>query len=274
MEKVSVIIPTYNRADTIYQSIKSVLDQTYQNLEVWVIDDASTDDTARVVEEIKDPRVHYFLQEHNGGAAKARNTGVEFSDAEWIAFHDSDDVWRPDKLKKQMAYAKEHPEYDLIYGAYLLHPVNGAAIHVPVDMPKALLSGDMYRTLLAGNVIGAPVILMKREVFLEAGGFDTTWECLEDWDFVVRVSKSHLIGYVDEVLLDAYQSPGSVSSNVGGYYNCRCRLIAGHRQEMEQMGIFDGVVMDLFSKAQKAGILEIVQKMLMQHLAGTSLDRA
>lgn len=273
MEKVSVIIPTYNRADTIYQSVKSVLEQTYQDLEVWVIDDASTDDTAGVVEKMEDPRVHYFLQEHNGGAAKARNTGVKLADTEWIAFHDSDDVWRPDKLEKQMAYAKEHPEYDLIYGAYLLHPVSGDAIHVPADMPQNLLSGDMYRTLLEGNVIGAPVILMKRDVFWEVDGFDTTWECLEDWDFVLRVSKSHLIGYVEDVLLDAYQSPGSVSSNVGGYYNCRCRLIAGHRQEMEKMGIFDVIVMDLFSRAQKAGILEIVQKMLMQHLAGTVSDK-
>lgn len=268
MEKVSVIIPAFNRADTIYRSIKSVLDQTYSDLEVFVIDDASTDNTAGVVEKIADKRVHYFLREQNGGAAEARNTGVMLADTEWIAFQDSDDVWRPDKLQKQMAYAKEHPEYGLIYSAYLLHPAMGDAIHIPAGISGDLLCGDMYRTLLLGNVIGAPVILMKRDAFLKTGGFDATWECLEDWDFVLRVSKDYLIGYVDEVLLDAYQSQGSVSSHIGRHYNCRCRMIAQNRQKMEELGILDAAIMDLFSKAQKAGVLEMVQKMLMQHLSG------
>lgn len=266
MEKISVIIPTYNRVDKIERSVRSVLEQTYQNIEVLVIDDASTDKTKEAIESIEDERIRYICLEENGGASVARNAGVTFADTEWIAFHDSDDAWRKDKLEKQMAYAKEHPECELIYTAYLMHRANGDEVFVPYAGTVGVLEGDMYETLLQNNTIGAPTILMKKAVFEECGGFDTTWRCLEDWDFVLRVAKEHRIGYVGEPLLDAYQTAGGVSSNVGVFYQCRCRMIAQNKEELMKRGLFDAAMLSLFQKAQRDGVMESVQKMLMQSL--------
>ena len=109
MEKkeISVIIPTWNRAGTIRRSIDSVLAQTYEISEVVIMDDGSTDDTEEVIAAIGDERVHYHRMPENGGASRARNAGVDKAKHEIIAFHDSDDVWEPDKLEKQFACWEE-----------------------------------------------------------------------------------------------------------------------------------------------------------------------
>lgn len=266
MEKISVIIPTYNRADKIEKAVRSVLDQTYSNVEVLVIDDASTDNTRDVVESIQDRRIRYIRMEQNGGASAARNAGVSCADTEWIAFHDSDDVWRVDKLEKQINYKRSHSECDLIYSAYAMHFADGKELVVPNDSMVGKLEGDIFETLLQNNTIGAPTILIRKSVFKEQEGFDTSFKCLEDWDFVLRVSRGHRIGYVNEVLIDAYQTAGGVSSNISAFYNCRCRMIAQNKEELLKRGIFDSVVTSLLEKAQAIGILEIVQKMLMQSL--------
>jgi len=100
---VSVIIPTYNRADLIGHTIKSALNQSWQNLEIIVVDDASTDDTRTVVQAIPDPRIRYIGLEKNSGPSTARNTGVEQARGHFISFLDSDDEWRPEKTAHQVA---------------------------------------------------------------------------------------------------------------------------------------------------------------------------
>src|SRR5271156_960674 len=99
--KVSVIIPTYNRADKVGKTIESALAQTFTDLEVIVIDDGSSDDTGRVLSEVFGDRIRYFAQT-NQGASIARNNGIEAARGEWIAFLDSDDLWEKDKLELQL----------------------------------------------------------------------------------------------------------------------------------------------------------------------------
>lgn len=100
--KVSVIIPTYNRAHLIGRAIKSVLNQTYKDFEIIIVDDGSTDKTEEVVKDFKDERVRYIRREKNKGGSAARNTGIKAARGEYIAFQDSDDEWLPEKLEKQM----------------------------------------------------------------------------------------------------------------------------------------------------------------------------
>ncbi len=104
---ISVVIPTYNRADLIGQTINSVLKQSYTNLEIIVVDDSSTDNTKTVVEGINDARIRYFLHSTNQGGAAARNTGIKAAEGEYIAFLDSDDVWVNNKLELQLASIKQ-----------------------------------------------------------------------------------------------------------------------------------------------------------------------
>lgn len=105
---VSVIMPSYNTAEFIKESINSVLNQTYQNFEIIIVDDCSTDNTDEVVAEIKDERIKYLKNEKNSGAAVSRNRALREAKGKWIAFLDSDDVWLPEKLEKQISFMKEN----------------------------------------------------------------------------------------------------------------------------------------------------------------------
>lgn len=267
MDKISVIIPTYNRSQKLKESITSVLRQSYTDFEILIVDDGSEDDTEEVVEAIQDKRIRYIKLPVNQGVSAARNEGVRQAMNPLIAFHDSDDIWRPDKLAKQMAYWQQHPEYSMIYCAYLMH--NGKEEwKVPGEAAEGL-EGKIFPRLLLRNSVGAPTMLLKRKCFLEAGGFDISLKSLEDWDFTLRFSEKFSIGYVNEILVDAYYSMGGISSGVSAYYKSRCMLIARYREEMIARGIFDLSVTDLFRRAEKSGMLEEVKKMLLLFLGGS-----
>lgn len=267
MEKISVIIPTYNRADKIEKSIQSVLNQTYEQIEVIIVDDGSTDNTQEIVQAMDDNRIRYIRCDKNGGAALARNIGVSEASAELIAFHDSDDCWRPKKLEKQMDYWKKHPEYSMIYSQYLWHFEDGNEGVTPSDNFGGQFEGDIFKDLLVRNTIGAPTMLIKKDCFLEAGGFDTELKCLEDWEFAIRFARRYMIGYVKEALVDVYLLEGGVSSGSGFYY-CRCKMIADYKDVLIQNGLFDGVILELFERARTIGAMEQVQKMLILMLQG------
>lgn len=266
MEKISVIIPTYNRADVLERAVRSVLQQTYDNLEVIIVDDCSTDNTEQVVCQMKDERIRYVKQISNGGPSVARNTGVAHATAEIIAFQDSDDYWHPDKLEKQMCYWDEHSDYGMIYSYYMLHRVNGEAVAVPYEETWGELEGDIFRTLLLNNTVGTPTMLMRKACFEQINGFDAELGCLEDWDFALRFAEHYKIGLVQDILVDAYQSFGGVSSNVSSFYNTRCKMIVRYKEQLLARGMFDMAVGDLFVRAQNAGMLEPVKKMLMVYL--------
>ncbi len=267
MEKVSVIIPTYNREKTILRAIQSVLDQTYTNLEVLIIDDGSTDGTAEIVKGIEDDRVKYVVLEQNGGPSKARNIGVQMAEGEWIAFQDSDDCWHENKLEVQMAYAKEHPEYAMIYCSYNATMYYGGQFQVPSKPWPDIMEGNMLNTLFVRNVIGAPTIVTKKEAFLASGGFDTAYKCLEDWEFVLRFSRNYEIGFVKEALIDCYVSNSGVSANPGAFYDARCRMLGQYKMEMMQMGVLEQVMEDILVRAEKMELLEPVKKMMMLYLS-------
>lgn len=266
MEKISVIIPSYNRANLIERSVRSVLNQTYKNIEVIVVDDGSKDNTEEIVKSINDERLRYYKQE-NGGAAKARNNGVSLATGEYIAFHDSDDVWREDKLMKQMSFLKENPIYGMVYCNFMFHKMDGSSNIIPRDINViGELDGDIFFTLLINNTVGAPTMLMKKELFEELGGFDTSLRCLEDWDFAIRFSENYYIGYVDEVLMDAYQQSDGVSSNGKDYFEIRCNTIVKYKNILWKNGLFDLVVGDIFTLAEKYNYLEQVKKLLADKL--------
>lgn len=263
VEKISVIIPTYNRGHVIESSIRSVLNQTYENIEVIVVDDGSSDNTEDVVTSIGDDRVRYIKCEKNKGASMARNIGVSHASAKLIAFHDSDDFWRAEKLEKQMEYWSENPQYAMIYSSYLMHRNNDNLTKVPDEDWWGELEGDIFLPLLVRNTIGAPTMLMQKECFEELGGFDTTLKCIEDWEFAVRFAQNWEIGYVKDALVDAYMSEGGVSSHVGDFFYCRCKMITEYRRELESAGLFDVVVSKLLQSAEAGNVLAEVKNILL-----------
>lgn len=270
-ETVSIVLPTYNRCYCIERSIDSILRQTYADFELLVIDDASTDDTETLVKKIAetDTRVRYFRQPQNKGVSAARNEGIRRTKGSCIAFQDSDDVWRADKLEKQMRVLKEQPECGLVYCMFEGRKKDGTLVHIPDDsIEKSVLQGDMYRLLLQGNVIDAPTVIVRRECLAQSGLFDEELICLEDWELFLRIAKDRKIGYVDEPLLLSDIHEGGVSSRVGGYFQARCKMILLHRKALVEYGLFDGVVRQLLTTAKQAGVLEQVSQMLERALTG------
>lgn len=270
MEKVSIILPTYNRAYCIERSIDSVLRQTYQEFELWIIDDASIDGTEELVDKFvkADNRVRYFRQPTNRGVAAARNEGIRRSQCFCVAFQDSDDVWKADKLEKQMRVLEEQPDVGLVYCTFEGRKKDGTLIHVPDDsMERSALQGDMYRLLLQGNVIDAPTAVVRRKCLEQCGLFDEELICLEDWELFLRIAKDWKIGYVDEALLLSDIHEGGVSSRVGGYFQARCRMIAAHRAALVEYGLFDQVVRQVLSMAKNVGALEQVTEMMERALS-------
>lgn len=269
MEKVSIVLPTYNRAYCIKRSIDSILRQTYTNFELLVIDDCSTDDTEELVGQIaeKDGRVHYCKQPCNRGVAVARNEGIRRAQCAYIAFQDSDDAWKTDKLEKQMRVLEGRPDIGLVYCVLEGRKKDGTLIHIPDDsMEKGGLQGDIYRLLLQGNVIDAPTAVVRRECLEQSGLFDEELICLEDWELFLRIAKSWKIGYVDEALLFSDIHEGGVSSRVGGYFQARCKMIALHRTALMEYGLFDQVIRRLLLMAKEAGALGQVTQMLEMSL--------
>lgn len=269
MRDISIIIPTYNRRDRILKSVNSVLEQSYPVKEVIVADDCSQDDTEEVLKEIQDPRVKYFKLPENRGAGGARNYGVDRAQSDIIAFHDSDDIWLPEKIERQMEVYENQTDAGLVYTAYAYRERSKYGIlHVipQVDGTRNL-SGNIFRDLLIRNSIGAPTILMRKKIFYEIGGFDETLCSLEDWDFVIRVAEKYPIGFVPDVMVEVELLDGGVSSNLADYYQSRCYMIRKYRRQYLEMNLFDPVVEKLLQEAKENQVLPQVQQLLVHYLS-------
>lgn len=271
MKQVSIILPAYNRAHCIGRAIGSILAQTYPHWELLVIDDGSTDDTEAVAAAAaaSDGRVHYYRQPQNRGAAAARNEGIRRARHAYIAFQDSDDFWKADKLEKQMRLWEERPEAGMVYCAYEGTRQDGTAVRVPDGtIEAAYLQGSLYQQLLQRNFIGAPTVVMRRECIESCGMFEEGLSCLEDWELFLRIAKRYEIGYVNEALVTADIHEGGVSSGVGGYFQARCMMLAEHREALMEYGIFERTAEQVLVMAQEAGVLQPVAQMLQRLLTG------
>ena len=185
---------------------------------------------------------------------------------EWIAFQDSDDCWYKDKLEAQMAYAKEHPEFSMVYCMSMNHFQDGRELVIPHKPLPDIMEGNIMHTLLQRNVIDTPTMFIKRESFLELGGFDITYRALEDWEFVLRFSKIYKIGFCPQVLMDSYMLNDGVSSNAGAYYEARCKMIGQYKEVMMQEGVLETIMQDVLKRAYETGVAETVKKMMMLYL--------
>ncbi len=198
--KISVIIPTYNRINTIKRAIDSVLNQTYKNFEVLIIDDGSTDNTGKFIENnYKDSRINYFYSK-NKGVSFARNLGIKKSSGEWIAFLDSDDEWLLDKLKKQYEIAKEG-KYLLIHGDEIWIK-NSKRINQKNIHKKS--GGDIFKRSLRLCLISPSAVMINRCLFDDVGVFDESFPVCEDYDLWLRITSRYNIGFINSPIITKY----------------------------------------------------------------------
>ena len=212
MPKVSVIIPTYNRCNVLERAIQSLLNQTFQDFELFIVDDHSSDDTHKVVAAIDDARIKYIRHESNKGAAAARNTGIRNTSCEYIAFLDDDDEWLPEKLGLQLALLESSPpEVGGVYTGYeSVDSFSGKILHIS----RPVHTGNIYNALLVNNCIGSPsTILLKRVCFDVAGCFDENVPPFEDYDLWIRIAKYFQFYCIPSPLYRYYLNNVKISNN-------------------------------------------------------------
>ncbi len=234
---VTVIIPTYNRAQMVKRAIDSVLEQSYTHWELLVIDDASTDETAEVVQSMTDGRIHYLRHDTNRGGSAARNTGLAQAQGAYIAFLDSDDAWLPTKLEKQVACFERLPAaVGLVYTGALVVRDDGVQ-----DEQRPIHRGNLFRQLLLENVVvgSGSAVMIKRAVLEQVPTFDETLPARQDLDFWVRVARHYLMDFVDEVLLVIYASKTSdrITTNATKVLNGRLIFLQKFEQDMREAGV-------------------------------------
>lgn len=232
MTQVSVIMPTYDRAHLLGRSIPSVLNQTYQDFELIVVDDGSTDNTRDMVAQFHDERLRYAWHETNRGVSAARNTGVRMATGTYVAFNDSDDEWMAHKLDRQMeVFGTVDAKVGVVYSD-MWNIVNGRGerYRAPHIMPK---DGIVYDKGLACQT-GCYMVtaMVRRQCFEKVGMFDEELRALEDAEFFMRVSKYYHFYHIAEPLVKRFVTAGSLEKNAEGIARAQEHILAKHHQDI------------------------------------------
>ncbi|AGF54983.1 glycosyltransferase involved in cell wall biosynthesis [Clostridium saccharoperbutylacetonicum] len=204
---ISIIIPTFNRANTIERSVLSILDQTYQDFELIIVDDNSQDETEVIVRRMNDKRIKYIKHERNLGANAARNTGVRAAKGELIAFQDSDDKWHNDKLEIQLKALKDY-NADIVACSYNRYKNDLVDL-----MPKeSIKDSEIKKKLLYGSFISTQTVLGKKECFYNEE-FDETLPRFQDWELMIRLSQKYNIHFINNPLVDVFLQEDSLTKS-------------------------------------------------------------
>ena len=230
---VSVVIPTYNRAHLLGRAIQSVLDQTYQDFELIVVDDGSTDNTEGIVNGFGDHRIRYIRHKENRGAAAARNTGIEAARGEYIAFQDSDDEWLPDKLEKQIRVFENAPQdVGVVYTDMQRINERGEVTywHSPRVTNGRLINPETLDYQVMG--LGIQSTLIRKKCFDVVGLFDEKFPRFIDLDLFIRLSKHYRFVRIEEMLVKYHTAEG-ISSNANALTVAQELLLEKYCKDVE-----------------------------------------
>lgn len=229
--RVSVVIPTYNRASTLKRAIQSVLSQSFTDLELLVVDDASTDATADVIKNFSDPRLRYLPSRERLGVSRARNLGINNAQGELVAFQDSDDEWRVEKLARQVsAYDAGGSDIvlvvcgDLVMNQYSMSYLGVASDDAVVDVTAM--------TVL--RIPPCPCWMASKSALIKTGGFDDQLNCFEDWELSLRLSEHGRVLMVNEPYTLRQKTPNSLFSTEKNYIPNLKRILGRHQQRLRQ----------------------------------------
>lgn len=209
--KVSIVVPSYNRAYIIRDALESVLAQTYGDFEIIVIDDGSSDNTREIVEQMQSEKIRYIRHERNRGYSAANNSGIAAAGGQFVAFLDSDDLWKANYLETLVSFLEKHPETDVVFcDTEVQSDLDGVPSLVALMKSfSQLLKADtgksdhvftarqMYVCLLEEVPIKPSAVVVRRELFEKAGTFDEAWPSGTDWDLFLRFAHSAGFGYID-----------------------------------------------------------------------------
>jgi len=212
---VSVVIPTYNRSALLHDSIKTVLDQTYNNIQIIVVDDGSTDDTSDVAYKLRDKIV--YLKQANSGPGAARNAGIRKAKGEYVAFIDSDDLWREDKIERQVEFMRENPEYALCCTDFReITPEK--IIHKSILENMIVKDGYVFEHLLKNQFVKTSTVMVRSKVFKQSGFFHEKLRAFEDRYLWLNIARENKIHFIPEVLVTARIQGDNITENTDVMY--------------------------------------------------------
>jgi glycosyltransferase involved in cell wall biosynthesis len=198
---IDVIIPSHNRADLLVRAIESVLLQTYQNFNLYVVNDGSTDDSElKIASYFNHPKFHY-LKQTNKGVSAARNLGIKNSNSPWIAFLDSDDEWLPNKLEAQVNYLLTHPECRFIHSNEIWIR-NGVRINAKNKFDKS--NNNIFQRSLEMCLISPSTSMLRRDLITEHHFFNEEFVMCEDYDLWLKILAREDVAYLPDYLVKKY----------------------------------------------------------------------
>lgn len=197
MPFVSVIIPTYNRRQFVCDAIDSVLNQTYKDYEILVVDDASADETYEFLKEKYKDKIILIRNKENRGVSFSRNIGMKNSKGEYICFLDSDDIWKKNKLAQQIEFFKNHPD-SVVNQTEEIWLKDGKFKNQKKKHAKP--NGECFTKILSICLVCASAVIIKREIFNEVGLFDESLEVCEDFELWLRIGAKYPIHLLPEAL--------------------------------------------------------------------------
>jgi len=191
---VSVVLPTHNRPAMLKRAVSSVLEQTYENIELIVVDDASSPGADRVLREVSDKRLIVLRNEKKLGGSASRNRGIEKSRGVYTAFLDDDDSWLPTKIDEQIAcFEKASPRVGMVYTGYRYETTDGRVVP---GAGKPIVRQDVLVALLRGCITTTSTATIRRDCLDEVGGFDENMPAAQEWDLWIRLAKRFHFEYV------------------------------------------------------------------------------
>jgi glycosyltransferase involved in cell wall biosynthesis len=213
--KISVCIPAYNQGCYLGLALDSVLRQTVADFEVIVFDDASTDDTQKVVASVSHPRLHYFRHPHNVGIARNRNSCLAVARGQYVAWLDSDDVYHPQMLEVQGAVLDRHPRVGLIHGGYEVIDAEGRRLPdwpLPFAYDVIEPGKEAFRELVLSNYVTAPTVMVRRECYDRVGPYAVEVDGVEDWEMWLRIALHADLAYTAASVAQYRQHGANVST--------------------------------------------------------------
>jgi glycosyltransferase involved in cell wall biosynthesis len=229
-ELVSVIMPVYNSADYLHEAVNSVLSQSYDPVELIIVDDASTDNSGQILAEIslRVPGLRVVRLNENIGAAGARNAGLSVARGEFVSFIDADDVWLPEKTSRQVEVLIGDTEAGWVYCNGFIIKQDMGVLYLFSDCGHRP-AGMVYDQILRGSLWIVPSsIMVRRNVLDECGHFDPELRSVEDWEFLLRVARKYKCGYLAETLIKYRQHTESVSRKEE-------RMLPGRQKVLEKL---------------------------------------
>ncbi len=221
---VSVIIPTYNRVNSLTDSLTSITNQTYKNIELIVVDDNSSDNTKEIIFSLEIPNLKFLTHEKNLGAPAARNTGIKNCTGDFIAFMDDDDMWHPEKIERQLNYLIQNPKVDAVFCEFKYVLKNKFYYPDKIMFDSNLLDLSLNRSL---GSFSLPLI--KKNCIDVTGLIDINLPSCQDWDYWIRLVQNFNLKKISDCLVTRNLSKGQITSDINKKIKGREYLLNKHK---------------------------------------------